>query len=135
MYSIAQMSGQLGLIIVIYRRGTARISQLFRCFLRDSCGPKVRNSAPLVKPAGCSFAAFNSEISERGSKRRSATTETLDPARVYRDPTGGGAALARTAAGWPTVLSQNSVGEPKVFKARAVVDAVDHCCQTLEVWL
>ena len=52
---------------MIYSRGTARISQSFRC-LRDGHAPKGEHSRGSRQPAGCSFCAFNSEISERGSE-------------------------------------------------------------------
>src|ERR1700730_12117219 len=35
----------------------------------------------------------------------------------------------------PAAPLESSVGDPNVFEARAVVDAVDHRGQTLEVWL
>ena len=57
--------------------GTARISQRFRCFGVMVMRPKAGISAAMVKRAGCSFAAFNSEISERGSELHIRDTESF----------------------------------------------------------
>jgi len=53
---------------VICSPGTARISQRFRCFGAMAMVREPRIFAAMAKTTGCSFAAFNSEISERGSE-------------------------------------------------------------------
>jgi hypothetical protein len=66
MYSIARMSGQLGLIYCDLQPLNSQDQPAFSLFSRDRSGPKVRNSAEMGEAGGCSFAPFNSEISERG---------------------------------------------------------------------
>jgi hypothetical protein len=66
MYSIVWVSGQLGLIYCNPRPGNSQDQPAFSLFPRDTRESKVRNSAGMGKADGCSFAAFNNEISERG---------------------------------------------------------------------
>jgi hypothetical protein len=71
------VSGQSGLFYCDLQSGNSQDQPAFSLFPRDRNGLKVRNSAALAKPAGCSFAAFNSEISERGSKLHIASVTYL----------------------------------------------------------
>jgi len=57
--------------------GTARISQRFRCFGAMAMVREPRIFAAMAKAAGCSFAAFNSEISARSSGPHIQGTETF----------------------------------------------------------
>jgi hypothetical protein len=66
MYFIARMSGELSLIYRHLPPGNSQDQPAFSLFPRDTRESKVRNSAAMAEAIGCSFAAFNSEISERG---------------------------------------------------------------------
>jgi hypothetical protein len=71
------MSERLGLIYCNAQLGNSQDQPAFSLFPRDSRGSKMRNSAAMAKADGCSFAAFNSEISEQSSELRIRGTESF----------------------------------------------------------
>jgi hypothetical protein len=77
MYSIARVSGQLGLIYCNLQPENSQDQPVFSVFPHDGRGSNVRIPAAMAKADGCSFAGFNCEISERGSELQIDRTQTI----------------------------------------------------------